>query len=99
MLKPDSVSRVSPPNMTIPNTLAAEPSNQYATDFELVSGHDELFDEVDLVFVAMSCANAPSGDVDDDDGGAAIAELWLRENDEGVRWRKAERNGVCRTDV
>jgi hypothetical protein len=37
---PDSVSLVSPPNTTIPNTLAALPSNQYATAFSLVSGND-----------------------------------------------------------
>lgn len=85
--------------MTMPKTLAAEPSSQYATDFELVSGHDELFDEFDLAFVAMSCANAPSGEDGDDSGGEATAELWPREKEEGVRWRKAERNGVCRTDV
>lgn len=38
MLSPDSVSRVSPPNTTIPKTLAALPSSQYATLFSDVSG-------------------------------------------------------------
>ena len=40
---PDSVSRVNPPNTTIPKTLAALPSSQYATVFELVSGKREGF--------------------------------------------------------
>jgi hypothetical protein len=31
---------VSPPNTTIPKTLAALPSNQYATDLSLVAGND-----------------------------------------------------------
>jgi hypothetical protein len=35
---PDSVSLVRPPNTTMPNTLAALPSSQYATLFELVLG-------------------------------------------------------------
>lgn len=35
---PDSVSRVSPPKTTIPNTLAALPSSQYATLLSDVSG-------------------------------------------------------------
>jgi hypothetical protein len=35
---PDSVSLVKPPKTTIPKTLAALPSNQYATDLELCSG-------------------------------------------------------------
>lgn len=37
-LYPDSVSLVSPPNTTIPNTLAALPSSQYATTLSLISG-------------------------------------------------------------
>lgn len=37
---PDSVSRVRPPKTTIPKTLAALPSSQYATALELVSGND-----------------------------------------------------------
>lgn len=41
ILSPDSVSRVRPPNTTIPKTLAAEPRSQYATDFLDVSGHDD----------------------------------------------------------
>lgn len=35
---PDSVSLVSPPNMTIPNTLAALANSQYATTLSLTSG-------------------------------------------------------------
>ena len=35
---PDSVSRVRPPNTTMPKTLAALPNNQYATLLELVLG-------------------------------------------------------------
>jgi len=35
---PDSVSRVKPPSMTIPKTLAALPKSQYATVLSLVSG-------------------------------------------------------------
>lgn len=35
---PDSVNRVNPPNTTIPNTLAALPSNQYPTTLLVVSG-------------------------------------------------------------
>lgn len=37
---PDSVNRVKPPNTTIPNTLAALANNQYATEFEVVSGNE-----------------------------------------------------------
>jgi hypothetical protein len=40
---PDSVNRVQPPNTTIPKTLAALPSSQYATALELVSGKLEAF--------------------------------------------------------
>jgi hypothetical protein len=39
---PDSVNLVRPPNTTMPNTLAALPSSQYATDLELVSGKNFL---------------------------------------------------------
>lgn len=35
---PDSVSRVKPPNITMPKTLAALPNNQYATLFDVRSG-------------------------------------------------------------
>jgi hypothetical protein len=35
---PDSVNLVSPPNTTIPNTLAVLANNQYATEFVLVLG-------------------------------------------------------------
>lgn len=37
---PDSVRRVRPPKTTMPKTLTALPSSQYATDLELVSGKD-----------------------------------------------------------
>ena len=39
---PDSVSRVKPPKITRPKTLAALPNNQYATPFLLVCGKYEL---------------------------------------------------------
>lgn len=38
MTYPDSVSLVRPPKTTIPKTLAALPSSQYATTLSLVSG-------------------------------------------------------------
>lgn len=38
---PDSVSLVKPPKTTIPNTLAALPSSQYATVLVDVLGKDE----------------------------------------------------------
>ena len=47
---PDSVSRVSPPNTTIPNTLAALPKSQYATALWLVSGKERLLVKVCLEF-------------------------------------------------
>ena len=37
---PDSVIRVRPPNTTMPKTLTALPSSQYATPLELVLGND-----------------------------------------------------------
>jgi hypothetical protein len=37
---PDSVRRVKPPNTTMPNTLAALPSSQYATLLEVVLGKE-----------------------------------------------------------
>lgn len=51
MKYPDSVKRVRPPNTTIPKTLAALPSSQYATDFELVSGKELLF-----AFASETCS-------------------------------------------
>lgn len=39
---PDSVSRVRPPKMTMPNTLAALPRSQYATALLLTGGKEEL---------------------------------------------------------
>lgn len=37
---PDSVSRVRPPKTTMPNTLTADPINQYPTVLELILGND-----------------------------------------------------------
>lgn len=51
---PDSVNRVNPPNTTIPKTLAALPSSQYATILELVSGKPfllEAFSAFDIVWL------------------------------------------------
>jgi hypothetical protein len=42
MLSPDSVSLVNPPKTTIPKTLAALPSNQYATTLSLSIGKRDL---------------------------------------------------------
>jgi hypothetical protein len=39
---PDSVNRVNPPKTTIPNTLTALPTNQYATAFELFWGQEKV---------------------------------------------------------
>lgn len=50
---PDSVSLVKPPKITMPNTLAALPSNQYATVFSLTSGNlDVAFSRVPLAAFA-----------------------------------------------
>ena len=49
---PDSVRRVRPPNTTMPKTLAALPSSQYATTLEFVCGH--LDDFVLLIPCAVS---------------------------------------------
>ena len=66
MLRPDSVRRVRPPKTTIPKTLAAEPSNQYATLLLLVFGKDDDDEEEDLALLAMGfCTDwlkAPSGE-------------------------------------
>lgn len=40
---PDSVSRVRPPNTTMPKTLAALPRSQYATDLEVVVSGNARF--------------------------------------------------------
>jgi hypothetical protein len=74
MLRPDSVSRVRPPKTTIPKTLAAEPSSQYATLLLLTSGNDELwvvFFAYVLVGFVMVWLNAPSGEALALDGAAA----------------------------
>lgn len=48
--KPLSVSLVKPPNTTIPNTLAALPKSQYATDLSEVSGKN-------LVLLLLDCSD------------------------------------------
>ena len=58
MAHPDSVRRVRPPKTTIPNTLAALPSNQYATSLSLTSGNRFL--PSFAVFVVL--LRADSGD-------------------------------------
>jgi hypothetical protein len=66
MTYPDSVKRVRPPKTTMPKTLAALPSSQYATLFEFVSGK-LVFLAVALAApgdpdrVAISCASLPRG--------------------------------------
>lgn len=57
---PDSVRRVRPPKMTIPKTLAALPSSQYATDLEFSSGNDELLAS-SLTLLARSAASSRVG--------------------------------------
>lgn len=77
MLRPDSVSRVRPPKTTIPKTLAAEPSSQYATLLLLVSGNELVFVFFThaLGSLAMVWLSAPSGDEPAFEG-AAAEELW-----------------------
>jgi len=50
------VSRVNPPNTTIPNTDAADPRSQYATVFEELTGKKCLCLLVDLAFAPASWA-------------------------------------------
>ena len=75
MLRPDSVRRVRPPKTTIPKTLAAEPSNQYATLLLQVFGKHDDDEEEDLALLAMGfCTDwlkAPSGDELGFEGAAA----------------------------
>lgn len=52
-----------PPNVTIPKTEAALPSNQYATDFELASGKNFLLAGAFAVAVMVSLRD-PNGDFD-----------------------------------
>jgi hypothetical protein len=59
---PDSVRRVKPPKTTMPNTLAALPSSQYATLLELVSGQLLAFGTAALA-APTSCAACPSNGV------------------------------------
>ena len=51
---PDSVRRVSPPNTTMPKTLAALPSSQYATLLD-----DVLGKLLDVAAVAVAAPAAP----------------------------------------
>ena len=62
MKYPDSVSRVRPPNTTMPNTLAALPRSQYATDFSLVVGKKPGF-----VFPAVCPIDLPKPDKGNDE--------------------------------
>lgn len=91
MLSPDSVSRVRPPNTTIPNTLAAEPNSQYATESELVAGKEdvEAAFRADREVAPILRPSAPSGDV----LGGAVVELCA------LDWRNAVRKGVWRVDL
>lgn len=89
------MSRVRPPNTTIPKTLAAEPKSQYATAFELVAGKEEVEAAVGDVRVVAPIfrPSAPSGDVVDGIDVGAAAELWA------LDCRNAVKNGVCRVDL
>jgi hypothetical protein len=58
MLRPDSVRRVSPPRITIPNTEAAEAMRKMPTDLLFVSGKEEVFEEDCVVDCALSSAVA-----------------------------------------
>ena len=55
MTYPDSVSLVRPPKTTIPKTLAALPSSQYPTAFELVSGKNFLLTVLHEVPAVWPC--------------------------------------------
>jgi len=50
---PDSVNLVSPPNTTIPKTLPADASSQYATAFDEVSGKNAFFAPFAFSFSAL----------------------------------------------
>ena len=102
---PDSVSLVRPPNITIPNTLAALPSNQYATDFELVSGKNDFFDTCVAALApapapAMLFPSSPKGD-GAGTAGLPTEELCLTDFRMvcGPCDRNACRNGVFRNDL
>lgn len=95
---PDSVSRVNPPNMTMPKTLAALPINQYATFLSEVSGKKAFFDlEADF---AKTSAASKAGSVTcrgtcvvwyrDWKKGDVLREGWKRRL---AGWRRAAR--VC----
>lgn len=91
---PDSVRRVSPPNTTMPKTLAALPSSQYATDLELVSGKKAFFARVDLALMPIVLLSEPSGDA------VPFAEGMVLCAGACVDWdRKACRKGVWRRDL
>jgi hypothetical protein len=57
------VSLVKPPNITIPKTLTALPSNQYATVFEDVSGKKDVFTGAFTAgrLFPIFCPSDPSG--------------------------------------
>lgn len=65
---PDSVSRVNPPKTTIPNTLAALPSNQYPTTLLVVSGKNAVL----ALVLASFRATLPDADP------ASIARIAIR---------------------
>jgi hypothetical protein len=80
--------------MTIPKTLAAEPSSQYATAFELVTGKDEAEGAAEDVADSLAAAlmlrpRAPRGD--------AVVDTALELC--ALDWRKAFKKGVCRVDL
>ena len=51
---PDSVNLVSPPNTTIPKTLPADASSQYATALDEVSGKKAFFAPFTFSFSALN---------------------------------------------
>jgi len=64
---PDSVSRVRPPKMTMPKTLAALPNNQYATVLLDVAGKLLANEAVVFFLLEMFFPRFANGDEDEDD--------------------------------
>ena len=93
MLKPDSVNLVKPPNTTIPNTLAALPSSQYATDLWLTSGKPVFVLVLLVLSIPIVLLNAPSGDIVD----ICEVDLVEYEKDRFVWLRKAPVDIFCRS--
>lgn len=95
------MSLVKPPNITMPKTLAAEPSSQYATDFELVRGQDEALGSLEALAWVLEVdapilyPNAAKGDDGDGDDPGDCAELCLLRA-VGFCCLKACRKGVWR---